>query len=220
MTHYSPHPESCVTLEARGLYLIDSGGQYPGGTTDITRTMALGVLSDEQKADYTLVLKGMINLSSAKFRKGTAGNNLDILARQPLWANGIDYQHGTGHGVGYYLNVHEGPQNISPHKRSDTRLEPGMVLTIEPGVYKEGRHGIRIENMVVVEEDCETESGTFYRFHPLTLCPIDTTPLKLEWLSPVEIEWLNEYHQAVRERLAPHLSEEEAAWLKTKTRPV
>ena len=220
MTHYSPQSESCATLEPRGLYLIDSGGQYPGGTTDITRTIALGVLSDEQKADYTLVSKGMINLSSAKFRKGAAGNNLDILARQPLWVHGIDYQHGTGHGVGCYLNVHEGPQSISPLKRSDTPLEPGMVLTIEPGVYKEGRYGIRTENMVVVEVDCETESGMFYRFRTLTLCPIDTTPLKLELLSPVEIEWLNDYHKTVRDRLSPLLDASEAAWLKTKTRPV
>jgi Xaa-Pro aminopeptidase len=220
MTHYSPQPETCATLDPKGLYLIDSGGQYPGGTTDITRTIALGILSDEQKTDYTLVLKGMINLSSAKFRKGAAGNNLDILARQPLWAHGIDYQHGTGHGVGHYLNVHEGPQNISPHKRSDTPLEPGMVLTIEPGVYKEGRHGIRSENMVVVEEDCETESGIFYRFRTLTLCPIDVTPLKIELLSDTEIQWLNSYHRTVSEKLLPHLSEEESAWLETKTGPV
>jgi Xaa-Pro aminopeptidase len=220
MTHYSPYPESCATLESRGLYLIDSGGQYSGGTTDITRTLTLGELSDEQKTDYTLVLKGMINLSRARFLKGAAGNNLDILARQPLWAHGLDYQHGTGHGVGYYLNVHEGPQNISPHKRSDTPLEPGMVLTIEPGVYKEDRHGIRTENMVVVEEDGETEFGSFYRFSTLTLCPIDTTPLKLELLSPGEIKWLNEYHQTVREKLTPHLNKAEAAWLKTKTKPI
>ncbi len=218
MIHYFPKPESCATLEPRELYLIDSGGQYPGGTTDITRTIALGVLSDEQKADYTLVLKGLINLSSAKFRKGTPGSNLDILARQPLWVHGIDYPHGTGHGVGFYLNVHEGPQSISPHKRSDTPLEPGMVVTIEPGVYKEGRHGIRTENMVVVEEDCETDSGTFYRFRTLTLCPIDTTPLQLEWLSPAETGWLDEYHQMVRERLAPHLNTAEAEWLAVKTR--
>lgn len=220
MIHYFPKPETCATLEPRGLYLIDSGGQYPGGTTDITRTIALGVLSDEQMADYTRVLKGLINLSSARFRKGATGNNLDILARQPLWAHGIDYPHGTGHGVGYYLNVHEGPQNISPHKRSDTPLEPGMVLTIEPGVYKAGRHGIRTENMVVVEEDGETESGTFYRFSTLTLCPIDTTPLQLEWLSPVEIEWLDAYHQTVRERLAPHLNTADMEWLGTKTQAI
>ena len=220
MMHYFPRPETCAVLEPKGFYLIDSGGQYLGGTTDITRTLAMGALSDEQKKDYTLVLKGVINLSRARFLKGSAGNHLDILARQPLWEQGLDYKCGTGHGVGYYLNVHEGPQNISPQKRSDTPLEPGMVLTIEPGVYKEGRHGIRTENMVAVEEDCATESGTFYRFRTLTLCPIDTTPLKPELLSPVEIEWLNAYHQTVREGLSPHLSREEVEWLDARTQPI
>ncbi len=143
-----------------------------------------------------------------------------MLARQPLWEHGLDYKCGTGHGVGYYLNVHEGPQNFSQHKRSDTPLEPGMVLTIEPGVYKENRHGIRTENMVVVEEDRETECGTFYRFRTLTLCPIDVAPLQLERLSPVEIEWLNAYHQTVRKRLNPHLTAGENAWLETKTQPI
>lgn len=220
MMHYFPRPETCASLEQKGFYLIDSGGQYLGGTTDITRTFALGELTDEQRTDYTLVLKGVIHLSRARFLKGAAGNNLDILARQPLWEQGIDYKCGTGHGVGHYLNVHEGPQNFSQHKKSDTPLEPGMILTIEPGVYKEGRHGIRTENMVVVEEDRETESGTFYRFRTLTLCPIDTTPLKLELLSPFEITWLNEYHHTVRERLSPHLSAEDAEWLASKTLPI
>jgi Xaa-Pro aminopeptidase len=220
MMHYFPQPETCATLEPKGFYLIDSGGQYAGGTTDITRTFALGDLTDEQRTDYTLVLKGVINLSRARFLKGTAGNNLDVLARQPLWEQGLDYKCGTGHGVGHYLNVHEGPQNFSQHKRSDTPFEPGMILTVEPGVYKEGRHGIRTENMVVVEEDCTTESGAFYRFRTLTLCPIDTKPLKLELLSPVERAWLNDYHQTVREKLVSRLTKEEAAWLETKTRPV
>jgi Xaa-Pro aminopeptidase len=220
MMHYSPQPESCATLEPHGFYLIDSGGQYAGGTTDITRTVALGDLTDEQRTDYTLVLKGVINLSTARFLKGSCGMNLDILARQPLWQQGLDYKCGTGHGVGQYLSVHEGPQNFSQAKRSDTPLEPGMVVTIEPGVYKEGRHGIRIENMVGVVEDCETESGTFYRFDVLTLCPIDTAPLRLELLAPSEQGWLNQYHQAVRGKLAPYLSAEEAAWLEAKTQPV
>ncbi|MBN2162737.1 MAG: aminopeptidase P family protein [Pontiellaceae bacterium] len=220
MMHYFPRPESCAALEPEGFYLIDSGGQYFGGTTDITRTFALGELSDEQKIDYTLVLKGVINLSRARFLKGSAGNNLDILARQPLWEHGLDYKCGTGHGVGHYLNVHEGPQNFSQHKKSDTPFEPGMILTIEPGVYKEGRHGIRTENMVVVEEDQETESGTFYCLRTLTLCPIDTVPLKRELMSSVEIKWLNDYHQMVQERLVPHLEKEEAAWLEAKTRPI
>ncbi len=220
IAHYAPKPGECLTLEPRGLFLIDSGGQYRGGTTDITRTIALGDLTDEERTDYTLVLKGMIALSSARFPKGAAGNNLDTLARQPLWAHGIDYMHGTGHGVGCYLNVHEGPQNFSQSKRSDTPLEPGMVITIEPGIYRQGRHGIRTENMVVVENDTQTEFGTFYRFRAMTLCPIDTTPLKRELLTPAEIDWLNGYHQAVREKLAPHLDAEDAAWLAAKTRPV
>lgn len=220
MMHYFPRPETCATLQPGGFYLIDSGGQYPGGTTDITRTFALGDLTDEQKTDYTLVLKGVINLTRAKFLKGTAGNNLDILARQPLWQQGLDYKCGTGHGVGFYLNVHEGPQNFSQQKKSDTPLEPGMVVTIEPGVYKENRHGIRIENMVVVEEDFETEAGIFYRFRTMTWCPIDTVPLKVELLTPEEIEWVNDYHAQTLQKLAPHLTSEETTWLATKIRPL
>ena len=220
MMHYFPKRGDCARLEPAGLYLIDSGGQYPGGTTDITRTVALGELTEEQRTDYTLVLKGMIQLSRARFLKGSAGNNLDALARQPLWGHGLDYKCGTGHGVGCYLNVHEGPQNISRHKRSDTPLEPGMILTIEPGVYKEGRHGIRIENMVEVEPDCETECGVFYRFRPQTLCPIDTAPLLPELLSEKERGWLNTYHENVFERLAPHLDPDEQEWLRRNTRPV
>lgn len=219
MMHYFPKRGNCASLDPKGFYLIDSGGQYLGGTTDITRTFTLGELSDEQRTDYTLVLQSVINLSTARFLKGTAGNNLDILARQPLWAHGIDYKCGTGHGVGCYLNVHEGPQNFSQSKLSDTPFEPGMILTIEPGVYKEGRHGIRIENMVVVEQDRETESGIFYRFRSQTLCPIDMAPLKAEMLSDAEIEWLNSYHQMVRERLSPHLAEDEQTWLEGKTQP-
>lgn len=219
MMHYSPSPKTCSMLESRGLYLIDSGGQYFGGTTDVTRTFALGELSDEERTDYTLVLKGMINLSSARFLRGSAGNNLDVLARQALWAEGLDYKCGTGHGVGCFLNVHEGPQNISPGKRSDTSFEPGMVVTIEPGVYKEGRHGIRTENMVVVEVDRETECGVFYRFETLTLLPIDTTPLKRELMSDAELQWLNTFHQQVFDRLSPYLGDVEQEWLKGKTRP-
>ncbi len=217
MMHYFPRPKTCANLEARGFYLVDSGGQYAGGTTDITRTFALGKLTEEQRFDYTLVLKGVINLSSARFLKGTAGNNLDILARQPLWEHALDYKCGTGHGVGHFLNVHEGPQGFSQHKLSDTPLEPGMVLTIEPGVYKENRHGIRIENMVVVEADCETESGTFYCFNELTLCPIDTAPLDTDLMTEKEMAWLDAYHQTVLEKLSPHLSTEEVQWLEGKT---
>ncbi len=217
MMHYFPVPETCATLEPRGLFLIDSGGQYLGGTTDITRTMALGALTDEQRTDYTLVLKGVANLSTAVFLESTSGLQLDILARQPLWRHGIDYKCGTGHGVGYYLNVHEGPQNLSQHQKSGTALEPGMILTIEPGVYKQDRHGIRIENMGCVEEAMKTESGTFLRFETLTLCPIDTSPLVLELLEDREIEWLNGYHAAVREKLSPLLDPEERRWLEAKT---
>jgi Xaa-Pro aminopeptidase len=220
IVHYTAVPADCLPLEPKGLYLIDSGGQYSGGTTDITRTLALGELSDEERTDYTLVLKGMINLSATRFRKGATGIHLDAITRQPLWAHGIDFSHGTGHGVGYCLNVHEGPHSITPHKRSDTPLEPGMVVTIEPGVYREGRHGIRTENMVVVEEDGETDSGIFYRFRTLTLCPIDTAPLKSELLTEADMAWLNSYHQAVRERLSPHLNADEAAWLEEKTKPL
>ncbi len=220
MMHYGPEPETCATLQPKGLYLIDSGGQYPGGTTDITRTIALGELTEEQRLDYTLVLKGVIGLSRARFLKGATGSGLDILARQPQWDRGMDYKCGTGHGVGYYLNVHEGPQNFSQSKERTTPLEPGMVVTIEPGVYKEGRHGIRIENMVVVENDIETEAGTFYRFDTMTLCPIDTAPLQTDLMTAAELDWLNAYHQTVRERLTPHLNDEEANWLETKTRPL
>lgn len=220
MMHYFPQPETCAVLKSEGLYLIDSGGQYLGGTTDITRTFALGDLTDEQQTDYTLVLKGVINLSTAIFLEGTAGANLDILARQPLWANGIDYKCGTGHGVGFFLNVHEGPQNFSQSVKSDTKLEPGMILTIEPGVYKENRHGIRIENMVSVVDAMKTESGTFYRFNTLTYCPIDTAPLKMALLNEKEIDWLNTYHATVYENLAPHLTAEEKDWLKIKTAPL
>lgn len=218
--HYAPQSDTCAKLEPRGLFLIDSGGQYLGGTTDITRTVALGDLTDEERTDYTLTLKGMIGLSSTRFLKGAAGNHLDVLARQPLWEHGLDYKHGTGHGVGCYLNVHEGPQNISASKLSDTPLEPGMVVTIEPGVYREGRHGIRIENMVVVEPDRETEFGTFYRFSAMTLCPIDINPIDLGLLIPQEVEWLNTYHAEVRERLTPRLRPEEQAWLAEKTTPL
>lgn len=219
MMHYRATPENCAELLPQGFYLIDSGGQYYGGTTDITRTFTLGELSDEQRIDYTLVLKGVIGLSTARFLKGTAGVNLDILARQPLWEHGLDYKCGTGHGVGCYLNVHEGPQNLSQRVTSDTALEPGMILTIEPGVYKKDRHGIRIENMVTVVDDRETESGIFYRFDTQTLCPIDTTPLKVDLLSAAEIKWLDAYHQAVYERLAPEMSQDERRWLAEKTRP-
>lgn len=217
MMHYFPVPETCATLEPRGLFLIDSGGQYRGGTTDITRTLALGALTDEQRTDYTLVLKGVANLSTAVFLEGTSGLQLDILARQPLWRHGIDYKCGTGHGVGYYLNVHEGPQNLSQHQKSGTALEPGMILTIEPGVYKQDRHGIRVENMVCVEEAMKSESGAFLRFETLTLCPIDTAPLVMELLEDREIEWLNGYHATVRVKLLPLLDAEERRWLEAKT---
>lgn len=220
MMHYRATAENCAVIAPEGLYLLDSGGHYFGGTTDITRTFALGELTDEQRLDYTLVLKGVIALSTARFLKGTAGVNLDILARLPLWEHGLDYKCGTGHGVGCYLNVHEGPQNISPQAGSNTAFEPGMILTIEPGVYKEDRHGIRIENMVTVVDDRETECGIFYRFDTQTLCPIDTAPLQIDLLSAAEVEWLNAYHRTVYERLSPELSEDEQHWLAEKTGPL
>ena len=218
MMHYRATPENDTTIEAQGFLLIDSGGQYYTGTTDITRTLALGALSEEEKKDYTLVLQGMIQLTMAKFLKGTSGKQLDPLARMPMWKEGMDYKCGTGHGVGYLLGVHEGPQNFSSYKvGADTPLIPGMILTNEPGVYKEGKHGIRTENMLVVEWESKTGDGQFYGFETMTLCPIDTRPIIKEMMTPEEIQWLNHYHQWVYETLAPELNEAERIFLAEET---
>ncbi|HEX9173357.1 MAG TPA: aminopeptidase P family protein [Telluria sp.] len=218
--HYRATAESHAVIEGDGLLLIDSGGQYHGGTTDITRVVPVGTPSADQKRDFTLVLKGLIALSSARFPRGTRSPLLDAIARAPIWAAGIDYGHGTGHGVGYFLNVHEGPQSISPTTAPDphTAMEPGMITSIEPGIYKPGRWGIRIENLVHNEVAETTEFGEFLRFETLTLCPIDTRCLDLPLLRADEIAWLNGYHATVRARLAPHVTGDAHAWLERHTR--
>lgn len=220
MMHYSATKESDYTLEPRGFLLIDSGGQYLDGTTDITRTFVLGELTEEERKDYTLVLKGHIGLMRAKFLKGATGSALDIKAREPLWNEGIDYKCGTGHGVGFFLNVHEGPQSISsvPNK---VALEPGMIITNEPGVYREGKHGIRTENtMVVVKDTYSEEFGEFYKFDTISLCPIDLAGLDISLINEEEKAWLNNYHKKVYDLLAPYLDEEEKEFLKNETRAI
>ena len=217
IVHYEPTPESDIPLEPRGLLLLDSGAQYMDGTTDITRTIPLGPLTEDERRDYTLVLKGNIALSRAHFPHGTCGTQLDVLARQFMWAEGINYLHGTGHGVGSYLNVHEGPHQFRMN-HMPALLLPGMTVTNEPGIYRAGNHGVRIENMMLIMPDQETEFGTYYKFDILTLCPIDTRPIVREMMTPDEIQWLNAYHQRVFEALAPQLDEEEVAWLKKKTK--
>ncbi|WP_313894846.1 aminopeptidase P family protein [Psychrobacillus sp.] len=219
MMHYKANKETQFTLENEGLFLIDSGGQYYDGTTDITRTIVLGELTDEQKRDYTLVLKGFIALSAVKYLYGATGSNLDILARQPIWQYGIDYKCGTGHGVGFFLNVHEGPQSIRNDSNSVV-LEKGMVITNEPGIYLEGKYGIRIENMMLVVEDEKTEFGQFMKFEAITFCPIDLAGIDQGMLTESEKQWLNSYHQEVYTKLAPHLNEEECEWLREETREI
>lgn len=220
MMHYSATKTSEYELKLEGMFLVDSGAQYLDGTTDITRTFILGPITEEEKRDYTLVLKGHIALASAKFLRGTTGINLDVLARRPLWNYGIDYKCGTGHGVGFFLNVHEGPQGIRPEGNSVV-LEPGMILTNEPGVYKEGKHGIRTENTLIVEKDLVSEEfGEFYKFRTISYCPIDLEGVNVEMLSPEEKDWLNNYHNMVFEKLSPYLNEEEKEFLKYETREV
>ena len=218
--HYHAIPETCLQVEPLGLLLIDSGGQYKNGTTDITRTVAVGELTKQMKADYTRVLKGHIALASAIFPEGTRGSQLDILARKSLWENGLTYWHGTGHGIGHFLNVHEGPQNIRLEE-NPTKLQPGMVTSNEPGLYRANQYGIRIENLIVTQEYQKTEEfGTFYNFETITLCPIDTTPIAKKLLTKREIKWLNKYHKMVYSKLKNHLSKEEKAWLKSKTKSI
>jgi len=213
IVHYEATPESNVELFPEGILLVDSGAQYFDGTTDLTRTIALGPVSDEMKKDYTLVLKGHIALATACFPKETIGMQLDILARQFLWKNGTNYLHGTGHGVGYFLNVHEGPQNIRLNYNPAT-LELGMVTSNEPGLYRSGKYGIRIENLTLVVPYQTTEFGDFYAFETLTLCPIDLKLIDFSLMNQFEIDWLTDYHQKVYERLSPFLSEEEKNWVK------
>ena len=219
MMHYSATEESVYQLKEEGMLLIDSGGQYLDGTTDITRTIVLGPISEEEKKDFTLTLKGHINLIKSRFLYGATGSNLDVLARFPLWQEGIDYKCGTGHGVGFFLNVHEGPHRISPAPNNVT-LEEGMIITVEPGVYKEGKHGIRIENDVIVRKNIETDSGQFMNFEVISYCPIDLDGIDVKMLNESERKWLNNYHEDVYNKLSPHLNESEAEWLKNETRNI
>ncbi|MFW6257482.1 MAG: aminopeptidase P family protein [Prolixibacteraceae bacterium] len=205
VVHYSATPENAFKLEKDGILLFDSGGQYLEGTTDITRTIALGKPTEKQKTDFTLVLKGMIALTNAKFPQGTKGCNIDILARQALWQNGLNYGHGTGHGVGHFLNVHEGPASIR-QEYNPVELKPGMVFSNEPGMYREGEYGIRIENLIVCVQKEKTDFGDFLGFETLTLFPIDTSLIKNELLTNEEINWLNDYHQKVFKELKPSLT--------------
>lgn len=216
IVHYEATPETDIPLSQKGFLLLDSGAQYQDGTTDITRTIALGALTEEQKKVYTLVLKGHIDLQLLHFPDGATGTQLDAIARQPLWQHGLNFMHGTGHGVGGYLNVHEGPHQI----RMDWKPAPlraGMTVTDEPGIYLEGRFGVRIENTLLIVPAEETECGRFLRFETLTLCPIDTKPIIKEWLTKEEMEWLNSYHECVFRSLSSHLTSEEKAWLRRAT---
>ena len=216
IVHYEPSDETDVPVTGKGLLLIDSGGQYRQGTTDITRTIALGgEPTTEQKHDFTLVLKGMIALARATFPKGTRGAQLDILARQYLWNEGKAYYHGTGHGVGFFINCHEGPAQIRMND-VPAALEPGMVMSDEPGLYIEGKYGIRCENMLAVEHWKSNEYGDFYRWRNLTLFPFDKSLIEWEIMTPEEKEWLDAYHKEVYDRLSPLLSEEEKGWLRAK----
>lgn len=219
IVHYEATPETDRELEPHGLLLLDSGAQYQDGTTDITRTIALGPVSEEEKHVYTLVLKGHIQIELCKFPKGAAGTQIDVLAREAMWRDGMNYLHGTGHGVGSYLNVHEGPHQIRMEWMSTPFVE-GMTVTDEPGLYLAGRFGVRIENTLIVEKYKETEFGEFLQFDSLTLCPIDTVPIDKSMLLQEEIDWLNDYHARVYRELAPHLNDEEKAWLKDATLPI
>ena len=219
MMHYGATEASNARVGTRGLFLVDSGGLFLNGTTDITRTYSFGDLSDRQREDYTLVLRGFIGLARARFRRGTRGTQLEVLARGPLWQEGLDYACGSGHGVGFFLNVHEGPQGFS-QQMLDVPFEPGMILTNEPGIYRDGEHGVRIENMMLVVEDQTTEHGEFCRFEQLTLAPINLEPVLRDRLTYEEIDWLNDYHRRVRAALSPDLTGAELTWLETQTRPL
>lgn len=219
IVHYEATAETDIPLRPEGLLLLDSGAQYDDGTTDITRTIALGPVSEEERHDYTLVLKGHIRLARARFPQGCSGTQLDACARYAMWQEGINYLHGTGHGVGSRLSVHEGPHQIRMN-HIPAPLLPGMTVTNEPGIYKEGRHGIRIENTQLILPCLETEFGTFLQFEPLTLCPIDMIPVDRSLLDKEETEWLDSYHRRVYDRLAPLLDDEHRAWLREATRPI
>ena len=219
IVHYEATPETDIPLRPKGMLLLDSGAQYLDGTTDVTRTIALGPLTDEEKKIYTLVLKGHIQIELCKFPSGSSGTQIDILARKDMWREGLNYLHGTGHGVGTYLNVHEGPHQFRMEWKP-APLVAGMTITDEPGIYLAGRCGARIENTLLIVPYCETEFGRFLQFEPLTLCPIDKAPIIVEMLLPEEIAWLNDYHQLVLDRLSPHLDADEKAWLQKACAPL
>lgn len=219
IVHYEATPETNIPVKPHGLVLIDSGGQYQDGTTDITRTIALGDTTPEQRTAYTLVLKGFINFAMLKFPDGATGTQLDATARLPLWREGMNYLHGTGHGVGAYLNVHEGPHQVRMQWRP-APFHAGMTVTDEPGLYIEGLFGIRIENTLLTTPYRSTPFGEFLQFSSLTLCPIDTAPIELSMLTLDELSWLNNYHRTVYNTLAPHLDSEHTEWLKDATKPL
>lgn len=222
MPHYRATDDSHSVIEGNGLLLIDSGGQYLSGTTDITRVVPIGTITAEHKRDFTVVLKGTIALSRARFPRGIRSPMLDAIARAPIWEAGADYGHGTGHGVGYFLNVHEGPQVISHYAPAEpfTAMEEGMITSIEPGLYRPGKWGIRIENLVMNEAAGKTEFGDFLKFETLTLCPIDTRCIDLTLLRDDERAWLNDYHATVRERVSPHVSGAAKTWLEKRTQAI
>jgi Xaa-Pro aminopeptidase len=219
MMHYASSEQSNRRIGQDNFFLVDSGGQYFDGTTDITRTMCYGNLDEDKKHDFTLVVKAHIQLAIARFMQGTRGVQLDMLARQPIWKHAINYACGTGHGVGFFLNVHEGPHSISL-RFIDEALKPGMCVTNEPGIYRSGEYGIRIENIMLVVESEENEFGTFYSFEQLTMCPIDTRALLVDLLNADEKEYLNNYHKNVYEKLSPNLNEAETSWLRQSTRAI
>ena len=220
LPHYVTPKDGSTLIGNHGLYLCDSGGQYLNGTTDITRTVAVGPCTDLEKEDYTLVLQGHIRLAMCVFPKGTAGDQIDVLAREPLWRTCRDFGHGTGHGVGFYLNVHEGPQSIRQNFNRQ-KLLPGMITSNEPGLYREGMHGIRHENLILCVDAQKHDFGRdWLKFETITLCYLDTAPIIKSLLHPEEIDWLNQYNERVYQTLAPHLSHEDAEWLRLKTQSI
>ena len=221
IVHYASTPQTDVELKPRGIFLIDSGGQYLDGTTDITRTIAMGKPTAEQKDRFTRILKGHISLAMTRFPRGTAGNQLDTIARKPLWDINQNYGHGTGHGIGAYLNVHEGPQAISYYRGLGVPLEPGMIISNEPGFYKTGEYGMRVENLIVVVEDKNGKTtNDFYSFETISFCPIDLNLIDKNLLSARELGWLNSYHKKVKELLSPYLNKDEKEWLTKATRQI
>jgi Xaa-Pro aminopeptidase len=219
LPHYSASAESDLEVKPEGLFLVDSGGQYFYGTTDITRTIPMGETTEEEKRDYTLVLKGMIDGCKVLFPQGTCGYQIDAITRKPLWDHAVNYGHGTGHGVGYFLNVHEGPQVFNP-TANPVALEPSMITSVEPGVYRPGKHGIRIENLVNTIVADQNEFNVWYAFECLTIAPINTSIVQKDLMEQHQIDWLNDYNALVFERLSPHLTAEEADWLKAETQAI